>query len=275
MKSRDALLARGVARSEIQGSAYAARAMCALATCLCAACPATDTSVGAWEGPRDARTPSDDAGVVPDAQASEAAVPMPLAFYLEAESAALSGGFTVGSDPAASASRILEPPQAEHADTAPGMARARYEFALAQAGEYVIWGRIHAPGAANNRFWVQLDDGDFFKWRISTGDVWYWDDLHNDADYGHHLTFMLAAGPHVLTIANCVPGVALDRLYLTALGDVPPGNDTPCSPPHSIQLNGECVASCGGLAGQTCGAQACAGRPALPAYDCDICCTLP
>jgi hypothetical protein len=206
---------------------------------------------------------------------TEAAVPMPAAFYLEAESGALMGGFSIRPDPTASGGAALDPPLEERADAAPGMARARYEFDLAQSGDYVIWGRIHGPDAGKNRFWVQVDDAPFFKWRISTGEVWYWDALHDDADYGHHLTFALAAGPHVLTIAGCVPGVALDRLYLTSVGDVPPGNDTPCNPPHSIQLDGECVASCGVLSGQTCGAMACAGRPALPAYDCDVCCTLP
>ena len=62
---------------------------------------------------------------------------------------------------------------------------------MARAGDYRIWGRIHAPGTTDNRFWFQLDGGTFYKWRISTGDIWYWDDFHDDRRYGTPLTFRL------------------------------------------------------------------------------------
>jgi len=66
--------------------------------------------------------------------------------------------------------------------------------------------------------------------------------------------------------------MALDRLYITAQGDEPPGNDTPCDPPHSISLERECLPSCGSLNGTACSEIECAGLPLLPAYDCAICC---
>ena len=67
--------------------------------------------------------------------------------------------------------------------TTPGAARARYRAASStRAGDYVIWGRIHAPGADHNRFWFQLDGGTWYKWRISVGEIWYWDDFHDDTD---------------------------------------------------------------------------------------------
>jgi hypothetical protein len=223
-------------------------------------CPAIDTSVGAWR-------PQVDAGAAPDA--GRASAP---ALYIEAEDGELSGGFTVASDPRASGERFIAPPDGQRADDAPGDARARYQFTLTRAGEYLVWGRIHAPAPTNNRFWFQLDGGAFVKWRISTGDIWYWDDLHDNISYGTPLRFQLAAGVHELVIANCVDGVGLDRLYITARGDMPAGNDTPCRPPHSIEVSGECLPSCGSLDGRLCGPSNCAGKPLLPAYDCDVCC---
>jgi hypothetical protein len=212
----------------------------------------------------DASAPAADSGD-PDASA-------PTPQYLEAESGELSGGFTVESDPAASALRYLAPPSDAHADDAPGSARARYTFELERAGDYVIWGRIRSPDAVTNRFWIQVDGGGWYKWRISVGDIWYWDRFHDDTRYDSALHFPLAAGSHELLIANCVPGAALDRLYITAGTDLPSGNDTTCRPPHSIEIAGECQPSCGLQGGTDCGPTHCEGKQILPAYDCDICC---
>ena len=62
------------------------------------------------------------------------------------------------------------------------------------------------------------------------------------------------------------------RREVATEGDVPPGNATPCSPPHSIEVAGSCLPSCGSQQGRTCGPVACAGKVTIPAYDCDICC---
>jgi hypothetical protein len=192
--------------------------------------------------------------------------------YVEAENGQLSGGITIGDDARASGERYIVPPAAVASEDEPGQARARYVLRASSAGDYVIWGRIRSPSIAANRFWVQVDGGSWFKWRISVGDIWYWDDFHDDVDYGTPLSFPFAQGDHELVIANCVDGVALDRLYFTAAGDEPPGNDTECNPPHSIQIGGVCVPSCGSLSGSACGEAACTGRPLLSAYDCAICC---
>jgi len=188
----------------------------------------------------------------------------------------LSGGFVIGQDSAASAGRYISPPFGVGSENAPGAARAVYQFSVDTAGTYRIWGRIRSPTAENNRFWIQVDDNAPIKWRISTGDIWYWDAFHNDIDYENPIGFPLAAGAHRLTVANCVDGVDLDRLYYTLdPKDVPPGNDTPCFPPNSIEINGACQPSCGSQGGKGCSTEACAGKPTLDAYDCVVCCKLP
>lgn len=221
---------------------------------LLCACSAVDVSVGAY-APRQPTIVS--------------------ALYLEAEDASSLSGFSIERDDSASNQHCLAAPATTSESREPGTARAVYDFHVDKAGPYLIWGRIRAPGADSNRFWFQLDGGTWYKWRISVGDIWYWDDLHDDTDYGTPLSFPLEPGAHQLVFADAVTGVKLDRLYITADGDMPPGNDTPCHPPHSIEVAGQCLASCGAQQGRMCGELACAGRAQIDAYDCDICCMGP
>jgi hypothetical protein len=216
-----------------------------------AGCEASSTSLGAW---------------LPEASTG---------FYLEAEKGQLSGGFTIGSDTSASAGACIEPPAGVASPDEPGSARARYTFDVATPGTYLIWARIRSPDASHNTFWFQLDGGRWFLWRITTGEIWYWLPLHERASYGVPLEFDFVAGPHELNVANAVEGNRLDRFYFTADGDTPPGNDTPCNPPHSVPMNGACIPSCGSQGGNRCGQLNCQGQTILPAYDCDICCIVP
>jgi hypothetical protein len=209
---------------------------------------------------------------LPDAGAPDAMIDAGDAgesLYLEAEEGVLTG-LSIEDRADASGGRSIVAPDV-FSDAMPGEARATYAFELSQAGDYKFWGRVYAPDVDANRFWLQLDGGAWFLWRISTGEVWYWDDVHENRSYGTALTFALAAGPHELAIANAGPRARLDRWYISSLGDEPPGNDTPCNPPHTVELSGECVPSCGLLMGTGCG-DICQGREPLPAYDCGVCC---
>jgi hypothetical protein len=119
---------------------------------------------------------------------------------------------------------------------------------------------------------VRVDDGAWMKWRISVGDIWYWDAFHDDVDYGNARQYPLDAGDHVLTLANCADNVQLDQLFYSSLvDDVPLGNDTLCNPPHSIELNGVCQPSCGSQGGNQCGTP-CNDHHPFYAYDCGASC---
>jgi hypothetical protein len=214
-------------------------------------CDAAVTSVGAWSA-------------------------SPLRkFYFEAESGVLSGGFTIVSDAATSGGHYIEPPAGTSSLDMPGPAHARYAFEIASPARYIIWGRIHSPDAIHNTFWIQVDGGVAYQWRISTGEVWWWDRIHKEAEYFNPLMFDFDAGPHELVVSNSADHDGLDRFYITAEGDTPPGNDSPCNPPHSVLLDGGCSRSCGSQGGNLCGSVECAGLPTIPAYDCDICCVGP
>jgi len=197
-------------------------------------------------------------------------------FYIEAESGQLSGGFTVLADPTAFAGQAIEPPAGVSSPpSSPGSARALYEFSLASPGSYIIWGRIHSPDTAHNTSWVQVDRGVWHLWRVSTGEIWYWNKIHDGFDYNTPVTFDLAVGMHQLSVASAADHVGLDSFYVTDGADRPPLDDTLCTPPDTIQIGGNCIPSCGSLGGNTCGAEVCAGRTALPVYDCAVCCIVP
>jgi hypothetical protein len=223
-------------------------------------CGRVETSIGA-EFARDA------AAAGSDGQA-------PVSVCFEAESGKLSG-FTIEMDPAASGGEYVLPPPGSQSLLVPGDASAAYTFELATPATYVLWGRIHGPGALNNAFWVTVDNGPSYRWQLSTGVVWFWGPVTSGTDYGNPLHYVLDAGSHELVFRNSTPGVGLDRVCVTVPGDMPLGNDTPCDPPNSIQLaDGGCVPSCGSHGSTTCGA-ACAGQPALSSYDCAVCCFVP
>jgi hypothetical protein len=196
-------------------------------------------------------------------------------FYLEAEEGELSGGFIVGEDPEASRGKYLNPPAGVISLDQPGDARARYTFDIAKPAQYLVWGRIHSPDAIHNTFWIQVDGATWYHWRLTTGEVWYWAPFTDNFSYGKPLRFDLGAGQHELLVANSIEGTRLDRLYVTADGDVPPGNDTKCRPPHSVELDGGCSLSCGSQGGNACGQTTCMGHTILQAYDCDVCCIIP
>jgi hypothetical protein len=224
----------------------------------CGGCGQIVTSVGAEV---------DGALPPPDAAAA-------VSVYMEAESGKLTG-FTIGADPAASGGEYISPPASVQSLLVPGDARAEYSFVLGRPGTYLVWGRLQAPTVDSNAFWVTVDNGPSYRWQLSTGVIWFWGAVTSDADYGNPIRYTLGAGPHQLVFQNSVPGVELDRLYVTVPGDVPPGNDTPCDPPNSIQLaDGGCEPSCGSHGNTTCGA-ACTGLPPLVSYDCGVCCHVP
>lgn len=270
------------------------------AACASAGCDATVTSVGDWEpivqvparGGAGAAGSAGTAGTADVAGSGGSAgslsvggaggEPEAPGLYLEAEDGELSGGFSIVVDVAASNGEYIQPPTGPALEQPPvdGTPRARYTFELANAGDYVIWGRIYSPDVSSNRFWFQVDGGAWTVWRITVGEIWFWDDFHPDTSYNDTLHFQLAAGPHELLIAKDASTARLDRLYITSEGDEPPGNDTPCRPPHSIDRGGgDCFSSCGAQAPSgmhtTCLSSACAGKELLTAYDCNICCVVP
>lgn len=203
------------------------------------------------------------------------AIEVPLfGLDFEAEAGALLGEMSIGSsDLAQGGAFILSGAGSDPLDQ-PGNARALYRFTVSEANDYEIWGRIHSPGVSSNRFWLRVDEGPWYLWRISTGEEWHWDDVHDNFEYGTALVFTLDVGEHALEIAGAVVGAELDSFSIRPSTEPGPDNTVLCRPPHSVMMDGQCVNSCGSYGNVSCAMDVCAGRPELVSYDCALCCSL-
>ncbi len=182
---------------------------------------------------------------------------LPTSIYLEAESGSLSGSpaFAVSNDAQAAGGKYIAP--TANSLNSPGPNRATYVVDVA-AGNYVLWGRVIAPNADDDSFWISVDGGSFIRWNnIRQTSVWGWDEVHNTDTGGAVVNFALSEGTHTIVVANREDGVRLDKLYLTANGDVPTGvgADVPPTCDDQVQNGDETGVDCGG---SQCG-------PCLPA----------
>jgi hypothetical protein len=191
--------------------------------------------------------------------------------YLEAEDGELSGGMTALADAQTSGGHFIAAPLGSESETPPGPARARYQLEAESAGIYHVWGRLHGQDLDSNRCYFRIDGGSFHTWRITTGDAWYWDVLHDNFHYDVPYDFELSAGRHELELSSEVANFGVDRLFYSADGSKPAHRETLCNPPHFVELDGVCNPSCGSLAGN-CGGDPCVGLPSMPTYDCAACC---
>ena len=186
------------------------------------------------------------------------------AVWLEAEAGTFSGSptFATNTDSAASGGKYIQPTSNNPSSAGPN--RASYTFSAA-AGTYKVWGRVIAPTADDDSFWVSMDGGSFVMWNsILSSTSWAWDTVHDSNNGGAVMTYTLSQGSHTLVIANREDGVKLDKLYVTAKGDTPSGLGGVCTPTTCSAQGAACgtigdgcggTLSCGTCAtGQACNA---------------------
>jgi hypothetical protein len=130
-----------------------------------------------------------------------------VALCLETEQAQiLAPPLRVADDAGASQALCIEVP--EGAGTPPETeGTGVLAFAVAVPGEYRLWGRAWWSDSCGNSFTVAMDDGAHAV-------------LGQDATYGrwHWVrggVYVLARGPHTLTIANREDGARLDQVFLS------------------------------------------------------------
>src|SRR5690606_3598070 len=55
-----------------------------------------------------------------------------------------------------------------------------YNFTITEEGNYKIWGRVLAPSADDDSFWIRLNDSEWINWNGIPGVAeWQWDDVHD------------------------------------------------------------------------------------------------
>ncbi len=175
------------------------------------------------------------------------ACPLPSAAWLEAESGAFSGSptFQIVADGSVSGGQYIQPTSNDL--SSPGPNRATYTVTVA-AGSYALWGRVRAPTADDDSFWVSVDGGSFVRWNdIPHATTYVWDRVRNSDAGSAAVTYSLSAGTHTIVVANREDGVRLDKLYLTSLGDTPSGlGGSPGTCDDGIQNQTETGIDCGG-----------------------------
>lgn len=98
-----------------------------------------------------------------------------------------------------------------------------FNFKVEEAGTYKVWGRVLAPTADDDSFWVRLNDGDWVNWNsIPGGSSWAWDDVHNQAD-ANPMLYTLEPGDHKLYVCYRENGAGIDKFYITNTGNTPTG----------------------------------------------------
>lgn len=105
----------------------------------------------------------------------------------------------------------------------PAEGRSVIRFEVPSPATFKLWGRIIAPDASHDSFWIRMDEGPWIKWNdIIAGSSWHWDAV-NDDDTNRTPHLDLAAGSHALTIAYRENGARLDRVLLTSDLSFTPG----------------------------------------------------
>ena len=96
---------------------------------------------------------------------------------------------------------------------------AAYSFHVSSKAKYAFWARVIAPSAAEDSFYVSLDDGAFRNWGTGIHETWTWTAI------GSLRTVALAAGAHTLRLKPRDPGTKLSAILVT--DDVSFGDERP------------------------------------------------
>jgi len=157
--------------------------------------------------------------------------------WVEAEDAdSLISPLTIGQDSGASGNEYIYTPNNRKNYWAFHNKTATYTVTIAQAGEYIFWGRIVAPSSKDNSFYVQVDSGNNNVWNLPTGSSWQWDQVEYSF-WGGPIRFNLSPGTHTIKIKAKEDGAMIDKFLLTNDLNYTPsglgGDDEPPPPPPS------------------------------------------
>lgn len=139
-------------------------------------------------------------------------------FEFEAEYGDITYPMQVFDDANASNGQYIEVPQ-EYVNNDDG--KVTFQFTVADAGNFVVWGRVKSAGDTHDSFKVYMDQQSEIVWHISGKTSWTWDEVYI---YGgeNPKMFYLSAGTHTLRINNREWGSKLDKVVITSDMDYDP-----------------------------------------------------
>lgn len=146
--------------------------------------------------------------------------------WLEAECTEVGSNWDVHADSSCSNGKYLMVKPGIEAKNAPASDKNNilvYPFSVPEDGRYKVWGRVLAPSADDDSFWIRIDDGDWVNWNgIQGGKTWRWDNVHNQSN-DHTMIYNLNAGEHTLRVSYREDGTGIDKFYITDTGRQPTG----------------------------------------------------
>ncbi len=142
--------------------------------------------------------------------------------YLEAESGLVEAPMQVFDDPDASNGQYVEVlPGNESTGSPPAAGKVSFNINL-KAGIYKIWGRVITPSGSDDSFWVQVNNGNAYRWNaIGEFNSWTWAPVHDSDDNERQVTWQLEEGTHTINIYYREDGAQLDEIYITGFDDTP------------------------------------------------------
>jgi hypothetical protein len=143
---------------------------------------------------------------------------------LSDESARITSPFLIKDDPAASEGRYLTVAAGFNSQSAPPAAEgvATYRFSVAEAGTYLMWGRVIAPSPNDDSFWVRLRKvgaatSTLVRWNdIPVGTTWHWARVINDGTTTPSQFTLEAFAEYELQVSYREDGAKLDVLAITS-----------------------------------------------------------
>ena len=103
---------------------------------------------------------------------------------------------------------------------------ATYSITVTQ-GTYKVSGRVIAPSADDDSFWVHISgattntlnhNSGWVRWnQIQPGTDWHWDDVRSNDDDNQMVEFSLEEGTHTMRIAYREDGAMLDAILITKI----------------------------------------------------------
>ena len=173
----------------------------------------------------------------PDTTAAEYA-------WLEAECADYGSAWTTGEEPTAANGTYLvvtnrnslsAPPAATPANL---LSFSLAEVSLAAGDPVYLYARIDAPSRADDSFWVRLNDGSWYAWKLPkpTAEGYLW--------YRLPAELTASGGINTLDFTYREDGTRLDRVYVSTTDELPgdaPAVGSNCAPVTTvITLEAEC-----------------------------------
>ena len=108
---------------------------------------------------------------------------------------------------------IFDDPDASEGRYILNMGQISFEFNIPKGGEYIIWGRTHAPNSHDNSFNVTIDNV-ANEWDVGCCPAWTWNQMNFKRNMGPKI-LELKDGTHTFSLRMREEGTKLDAIYIT------------------------------------------------------------